>query len=33
VEIGMHHEGGEWKVDDVNLLDGLNLGIPAPAEG
>lgn len=33
IEIGMHQEDGEWKVDDVNLLDGLNLGLPAPAEG
>ena len=29
VEIGMTKEGGEWKVFDVNLLDGLNLGLPA----
>ena len=28
VEIGMTKEGGEWKVNDVNLLDGLNLGLP-----
>lgn len=42
IEIGMHKTGGEWKVYDVNLLDGLNLGLPAdpsatdtttPAEG
>lgn len=29
VEIGMHETDGEWKVYDVNLLDGLNLGLPA----
>jgi Mce-associated membrane protein len=28
VKIGMKHEGGEWKVDEVDLLDGLNLGLP-----
>jgi hypothetical protein len=34
IEIGMTREGGDWKVYDVNLLDGLNLGLPAdPAAG
>jgi hypothetical protein len=34
IEIGMTRTGGEWKVYDVNLLDGLNLGLPAdPAAG
>jgi Mce-associated membrane protein len=29
VEIGMTKVDGQWKVDDVNLLDGLNLGLPS----
>ncbi len=33
VEIGLVHEGGEWRVFDVNVLDGLSLGLPSvPAE-
>jgi hypothetical protein len=32
VEIGLTDVDGEWKVDDVNLLDGLNLGLPADPE-
>jgi hypothetical protein len=28
VEVGMTHEGGEWKVYDFNVFDGLSLGLP-----
>lgn len=28
IEIGMTREDGEWKVYDVNVLDGLSLGLP-----
>jgi Mce-associated membrane protein len=34
IEIGMTREDGEWKVFDVNVLDGLSLGLPTnPAGG
>ncbi len=34
LEIGLTREDGEWKVFDVNVLDGLSLGLPsAPAAG
>lgn len=28
IEIGLQREGGDWKVFDVNVLDGLSLGLP-----
>jgi Mce-associated membrane protein len=29
IEIGMVREDGEWKVFDVNVIDGLSLGLPS----
>ncbi|MET0665519.1 MAG: hypothetical protein ABW008_08160 [Acidimicrobiales bacterium] len=29
IELGMVHEDGEWKVFDVNVIDGLSLGLPS----
>jgi Mce-associated membrane protein len=33
IEIGMTREDGEWKVFDVNVLDGLSLGLPTNPGG
>jgi Mce-associated membrane protein len=33
IEIGMTLEDGEWKVFDVNVLDGLSLGLPSVPGG
>ena len=33
IEIGMTREDGQWKVYDVNVLDGLSLGLPSVPGG